>query len=48
MAKENYEKYLGKSVYELLPKVPVKGRPPTMTVLSNNLVPGSNTYVEIG
>ncbi len=49
MAEENYEKYLVKEpVYELVPKVAVKGRLPTMTVLSNNLVPGSNTYVEIG
>ena len=48
MAKENYEKYLVNPVYELIPKVPVEGRPPTMTVLSNNLVPDSNAYVEIG
>ena len=46
---ENYEKYLVKEpAYELIPAYEVKGRLPTMTLLSNNLVPGSSTYVEVG
>lgn len=48
MAKSNYSKYLvAKPVYEAGP--PVKGRQsPSMTYMSNSLVPGCNMYVEVG
>ena len=49
MAKEDSSKYfVKKPVYEVVPSQEVKGRLPSMTVMNNNLVPGSNTYVEIG
>jgi hypothetical protein len=50
MANNVAEKYLvSKPVYELIPDFDVKGRiGPAMTLLSNNLIPGSNNYVEAG
>jgi hypothetical protein len=49
MAQTNYEKYfVKKPVYEVIPTEEVKGRLPSMTVMSNDLVPESNTYIEIG
>jgi hypothetical protein len=50
MTDMNYEKNLVKKPrYEVGESVPVKGRQqPTMTYMSNDLVPGSNTYIEIG
>jgi len=49
MADSNYEKYfVKKPVYEVVPVEEVEGRLPSMTVMSNNLVPGCNTYIEIG
>jgi hypothetical protein len=48
--KNDVEKYLvSKPAYEVVPPFEVKGRiGPAMTLLSNNLVPGSNMYVEAG
>jgi hypothetical protein len=50
MAKTNYKKNLVKVPhYEVGDGKVIKGRQnPTMTYMSNNLVPGSNTYIEIG
>lgn len=43
------EKYFVSSpAYEVIPAVEVAGRIPAMTMLSNNLVPGVNNYVEAG
>jgi len=46
----NYEKYLvRKPAYEVVAGTPVKGRPgASSTLMNNNLVPGSNIYVEGG
>ena len=42
-------KYLVPSpAYEILPAVETLGRIQAMTLMSNNLIPGSNTYVEAG
>jgi hypothetical protein len=50
MAKRSYRKNLvNKPRYEVGGNQQIKGRQnPTMTFLSNDLVPGSNTYIEIG
>ena len=49
MSKNHYEKYLvSKPAYEVVPAFEVKGRIPAMTLMSNNLIPGSNMYVEAG
>jgi hypothetical protein len=50
MAKNVYKKYLVKVPdREVGGNKEIKGRQnPTMTYLSNKLVPGSNTYIEIG
>ena len=34
--------------YEVVPAIEVSGRIPAMTLVSNNLVPGANMYVETG
>jgi hypothetical protein len=42
-------KYLvGEPAYEVVPAFEVTGRIPAMTLMSNNLIPGSNMYVEVG
>ncbi len=47
--KENPEKYfVEKPAYEVTPAFEVKGRVNSMTLMSNNLVPGANMYVEAG
>lgn len=48
MVKSNYSKYLvTKPIYEA--GTPVKGRQsPTMTLMSNALVPGCNMYLKVG
>jgi len=49
MPKIDSEKYfVEKPAYEVTPTEEVKGRHPAMTVMSSNLVPNSNMYVEIG
>ena len=49
MSEINYEKYFVKEpVYEVIPVEEVTGRHPSMTVMSSNLVPECNNYVEIG
>jgi hypothetical protein len=49
MPEKDYKKYLVKKpAYEVTPDFEVKGRRPAMTLMSNNLVPGSNMYVETG
>jgi hypothetical protein len=50
MAKKSYKKNLvNKPTYEVGSQQVIKGRQnPTMTFMSNDLVPGSNTYIEIG
>lgn len=50
MEKEGYQKNLvDKPSYEVGENQDIRGRQnPTMTFLSNDLVPGSNTYIEIG
>jgi hypothetical protein len=50
MAKQSYQKNLVKVPHREVGETQViKGRQnPTMTYLSNDLVPGSNTYIEIG
>jgi hypothetical protein len=49
MPKKDYNKYLVKKpAYEVKPDFEVKGRRPAMTLLSNNLIPGTNMYIETG
>jgi hypothetical protein len=49
MPEKDYRKYLvARPAYEVTPDFEVKGRRPAMTLMSNNLVPGSNMYVETG
>ncbi len=50
MAKQSYQKNLvNKPRYEVGSTIQVTGRQnPTMTFMSNELVTGSNTYIEIG
>ena len=50
MAKKSYKKNLvDKPHYEVGGNQVIKGRQnPTMTFMSNDLVPGSDTYIEIG
>jgi hypothetical protein len=49
MPKKDYGRYfVKKPAYEVTPSFEVKGRRPAMTLMSNNLVPGSNMYVETG
>jgi len=50
MVKTHYQQNLvNKPHYEVGGNQDIKGRQnPTMTYLSNDLVPGSNTYIEIG
>ncbi len=50
MAKTSYKKNLvQKPAYEVGATKDIKGRQnPTMTVMNNELVPGSNVYIEIG
>lgn len=50
MPKKSYKKNLvDKPAYEVGSQQDIKGRQnPTMTFMSNDLVPGSNTYIEIG
>ena len=43
------KKYFVKEpAYEVTPPIDVKGRRPAMTLLSNNLIPGTNMYIETG
>jgi len=49
MAKTRYGKYVvQKPAYEVIPKFEVKNRIPAMTLMSDNLVPGTKMYVETG
>ena len=49
MSKEHDRKYfVSKPAYEVVPAFEVKGRIPAMTLMSNNLIPVSNMYVEAG
>jgi hypothetical protein len=49
MPKKDHPKYLvAKPAYEVTPPFEVKGRRPAMTLMSNNLIPGSNMYIETG
>jgi hypothetical protein len=49
MPEKDYKKYLvARPAYEVTPDFEVKGRRTAMTLMSNNLVPGSNMYVETG
>jgi hypothetical protein len=49
MPRKDYRKYfVEKPAYEVTPLFEVKGRRPAMTLMSNNLVPGSNMYIETG
>jgi hypothetical protein len=45
----DYSKYMTrKPTYEVVPEFEVAGRRPALTLMSNNLVPGSNIYIETG
>jgi len=49
MSKNRVGKYfVSKPAYEVVPPFEVKGRIPAMTLMSNNLIPGSDMYVEAG
>lgn len=49
MTSQDARKYVvDKPVYEVLPVEEVLGRYPAMTLMNNNLVPGSHTYIETG
>jgi hypothetical protein len=40
--------FVTKPAYEVTPKFEVKGRIPAMTLMSENLVPGTKMYIEAG
>ncbi len=40
--------FVDRPAYEVVPAIEVNGRIPAMTLMSNNLIPGSNMYVEAG
>jgi hypothetical protein len=40
--------FVSRPAYEIVPAVEVAGRIPAMTLLSNNLIPGADNYVEAG
>ena len=40
--------FVARPGYEVVPAFETKGRIPAMTLMSNNLVPGSNNYIEAG
>lgn len=47
--KKDYNKYfVSKPAYEVIPVMEVKGRRGAMTLLSNNLIPKTNMYIETG
>jgi len=47
--KQDYNKYfVSKPAYEVIPVMEVKGRRGAMTLMSNNLVPKTNMYIETG
>jgi hypothetical protein len=49
MPESDSNKYLvSPPAYEVVPAFEVAGRIPAMTMMSNNLIPGSNMYVEAG
>jgi hypothetical protein len=49
MSDDNEKFFVSKPAYEIVPEIEVEGRiGPAMTLMSNNLVAGSNTYVEAG
>jgi len=49
MDENRCEKYfVTKPAYEVTPKFEVKGRIPAMTLMSENLVPGTKMYIEAG
>lgn len=49
MAESKVEKFVVKKpAYEVTPKFEVKGRIPAMTLMSENLVPGTKMYIETG
>jgi hypothetical protein len=49
MSPQDARKYLvAKPVYEVIASEEVRGRIPPMTLMNNNLVPGSHTYIETG
>jgi len=49
MPKKDWNKnFVSKPAYEVTPDFEVKGRRPAMTLMSNNLVPGANMYIETG
>jgi hypothetical protein len=49
MPRKDYRRYfVSRPAYEVIPVTEVEGRRPAMTLMSNNLVPGSNTYIETG
>jgi hypothetical protein len=46
--KDIKKNFVSKPAYEVVPVTEVKGRRHAMTLMSNNLVPGSNMYIETG
>ncbi|NLE11837.1 MAG: hypothetical protein GX630_10070 [Actinobacteria bacterium] len=42
------EFFVSRPAYEIVPAVEVAGRIQAMTLMSNNLIPGSNHYIEAG
>ncbi|HSW38696.1 MAG TPA: hypothetical protein VLL97_04320 [Acidobacteriota bacterium] len=46
--KDIKKNFVNKPAYEVIPAHEVKGRRHAMTLMSNNLVPGSNMYIETG
>jgi hypothetical protein len=49
MSKEKVTKnFVSAPAYEVIPPIDVKGRRHAMTLMSNNLVPGANMYIETG
>ncbi len=45
---DNDKYFVSRPAYEVVPAVETKGRIPAMTLMSNNLIPGANMYVEAG
>ena len=49
MSGSDAQKYfVSRPAYEVVPAIEVAGRTPAMTLMSNNLVPGADNYIEAG
>ena len=45
---EAWKYFVSSPAYEVVPAIEVAGRIPAMTLMSNNLIPGADNYIEAG